>query len=78
MDQDNLEFDFEQDVHNDFKDELSRAPPTLPVGEIGQQPRNFVKNYKKVSSRLYLLVVLTHGFRVFLVRDKSSAQAIRS
>ena len=48
MDQDNLEFDFEQDVHNDFQDELSRAPPTLPVGEIGQQPRNFVKNYKKV------------------------------
>jgi hypothetical protein len=53
MDQDNLEFDFEQDVNNDFQDELARAPPTMPVGEIGQQPRNFIKNYKKV--RLLLL-----------------------
>jgi hypothetical protein len=50
-------FDFENDLQNDFTDEQSRAPPQLPAGEIGQQPRNFVKNYKKVSSCDQMFVI---------------------
>ena len=46
MDQE-IVFDFENDLG---EDPVAQPPkkPVLPVGEIGQQPKNFVKNYKKV------------------------------
>lgn len=43
-----FEFEFERDLQNDFREQQARPPPQMPVGEIGQQPRNFVRNYKKV------------------------------
>ena len=47
MEQD-IVFDFENDLQEDARnDELSRKP-AMPVGEIGQQPKNFVRNFKKV------------------------------
>lgn len=45
-----FEFEFERDLQNDFREQQSRPPPQMPVGEIGQQPRNFVRNYKKVRN----------------------------
>jgi hypothetical protein len=48
MDQD-IVFDFEHDIQEEGRSDAARQP-VLPVGEIGQQPKNFVKNFKKVRS----------------------------
>jgi hypothetical protein len=44
----------EQDITFDFENELQQeadqpdqAKPVLPVGEIGQQPKNYIRNFKK-------------------------------
>lgn len=39
-------FDFEKDLVDHGRQE--KAVPDLPTGDIGQQPRNFVRNYRKV------------------------------
>lgn len=63
-----FEFEFERDLQNDFREQQSRPPPQMPVGEIGQQPRNFVRNYKKVSnSESNFLALSTWAFCVFLL-----------
>eukprot|EP00892_Ulva_mutabilis_P003802 jgi/Ulvmu1/1794/UM119_0012.1 len=49
-----FEFEFERDLQNDFREQQARPPPQMPVGEIGQQPRNFVRNYKKTVCAFWI------------------------
>lgn len=49
MEQD-ITFDFENDLQDEVREQTAQKRPVLPTGEIGQQPKNFVKNFKKVRS----------------------------
>jgi hypothetical protein len=53
-----ITFDFENELQEEAADELDQQKPALPVGEIGQQPKNFVKNYKKVGRYHALVYVI--------------------
>ena len=50
-------FDFEKDL---VTPDVSTFVPEMPVGEIGQQPRNFVRNFRKVRSSLYFSHFIYH------------------
>lgn len=59
MEQD-ITFDFENDLQEENKDDRAPKRPILPTGEIGQQPKNFVKNFKKVCLVRLLTRVRLH------------------
>eukprot|EP01023_Acetabularia_acetabulum_P048994 TRINITY_DN5204_c0_g2_i1.p2 TRINITY_DN5204_c0_g2~~TRINITY_DN5204_c0_g2_i1.p2 ORF type:complete len:270 (-),score=39.86 TRINITY_DN5204_c0_g2_i1:156-965(-) len=55
---DNLDFDFEQDLDENVpQEQLQRddvEPPDLPANVIGQQPGNFKKNFRKTVCTYWL------------------------
>lgn len=79
-----FEFEFERDLQNDFREQQARPPPQMPVGEIGQQPRNFVRNYKKarrdfLQLRLFMdMTLLSDCVSVFDLSCTHSALCLQT